>query len=266
MNWLLAKTGRVTFGTAILIADIFGMFYLALKDVAYLNEAGKRRIIWHLFKRYFYNAGVRATYINTLIAVLLGWIMITAAAIFLPEGTALGQFFQSFYVIVSIREIGPLVSGIILISRSANAVTSDVGYLKLNGEFEVLYGQRINPFIMFLVPVFFAFPVSLLMMFFYFNTVCILSSYLFLALNAGMGINLGQFVSGIVNQISAVEVLVSVAKAIIGGSVIGIISFYFGSRVVGGYEAVSRAISNSTTVQIFSFISINLLLSYIAYR
>jgi phospholipid/cholesterol/gamma-HCH transport system permease protein len=266
MNWLLSKTGAVTFATAALVADVFGMFYLTLKDIRYLGESGKRQIFWHLFKRYFYNAGVRAAYINTVIAILLGWVMIAAANNFLPSGTALGQFFQSFYVIVSIREIGPLVSGLILISRSANAVTSDVGHLKLNGEFEVLRAQRMNPFLMFLMPVFFAFPVSLLLMFFYFNTVCVLSSYLFLIMQSDLNVSLGQFVSGIIAQISALEMLVSATKAILGGSVIGIISIYFGSRVHAGYESVSRAISNSTTVQIFAFLAINILLSTMAYR
>jgi phospholipid/cholesterol/gamma-HCH transport system permease protein len=266
MNWLLTKTGAVTFSTLMLIADVFGMFYLTLKDVALLRHTGKRRIFWHLFKRYLYNAGFRAAYINTLIAVLLGWVMIAAAIKFLPEGTALGQFFQTFYVIISIREIGPLVSGIILISRSANAVTSDVGYLKLNGEFEVLNAQRMNPFLIFLMPVFFAFPISLLLMFFYFNVVCVLSSYFFLALQTGLGVTLGQFVAGIIAQTSAVEIFVAIAKAIIGGSLIGIISIYFGSRVSGGFESVSRAISNSTTVQIFAFVTINIFFSYVAYR
>lgn len=266
MNWLLGKAGGVFFGTLSLIADVFGMFFLTLKDVVFLIQPGKRRIFWHLFKRYFYNSGFRAAYINTVLAILLGWVLISAAHRFLPPGTALGEFFQWFYVIVSIRELGPLISGMILISRSANAATSDVGYLKLNGEFEVLQSLRLNPFLIFLMPVFFAFPISLMIMFFYFNIVCILSSYVILVLENSGGIPLDQFVGGVISQVTAVELYVAIAKAVIGGSVIGIISIYFGSRVTGGYESVSRAISNSTTVQIFAFIAINLLLSYIAYR
>ena len=90
MSWLLSKTGAIVFSTAALIADIFGIFYLTLKDVAFLAEPGKRRIFWYLFKRYFYNSGFRAASINTLLAILLGWILILAATKFLPAGTALG--------------------------------------------------------------------------------------------------------------------------------------------------------------------------------
>ncbi|MEH6592485.1 MAG: ABC transporter permease [Halioglobus sp.] len=266
MNWLLSKSGGISYRVANLVLDILGMFYLALKDIVYLREPGKRRIFWHLFKRYFYNAGFRAASVNTLIAILLGWILILIATRFLPEGAALGEFFQNFYVIASIREIGPLVSGMILISRSANAVTADVGYLKISGEFEVLQSLRLNPFLIFLMPVFFAFPISLLLMFFYFNTVCILSSYFFLAVHSGAGIGLEQFVGGIVEKITLLEIFVSVGKAVLGGSLIGIISIYFGARVVGGYDAVSRAISNSTTIQIFAFVAVNLSFSYMAYR
>jgi phospholipid/cholesterol/gamma-HCH transport system permease protein len=266
MNGLLCKTGALVFSTAALVSNISGMTYLTLKGVIYLGESGKRRIFFHLFKRYLYNSGVRAAYVNTLLAVLLGWVMIIITTRYLPTGTALSDYFQNFYVIVSIREIGPMVSGLILISRSANAATADVGYLKLNDEFEVLRGQRMSPFIIFLMPVFFAFPLSLLLMFFFFNVVCVLSSYIFLELASGAGIGLGMFISGLLMKISTLEILVSVAKAILGGSVIGVISIYFGSRVHGGYDSVSRAISNSTTAQIFAFLAINLLLSYVAYR
>ena len=266
MNWLLTRTGALAFGVVGTVSDLLGIFFLALRQIPFLVEAGKRRIFWHLFKRYIYNAGFRAAYINTLIAILLGWLLIGVATRVLPEGIALSEYFQSLYVIVSIREIGPLVSGIILISRSANAVTSDIGLLALNGEFEALRAQRLNPFIVCLLPVFLAFPVSLAMMFVFFNVVCILSSWLFLASLGDHSVALGQFVSGVVSQLTGHELLVSFAKAILGGSVIGIISIYFGARVRGGYESISRAISNATTAQIFAFIAINLLLSTMAYR
>ena len=104
------------------------------------------------------------------------------------------------------------------------------------------------------------------MMFIYFNTVCIVTSWAFLISMGEQGIALGQFFNGILSQLSAREVVVSFTKAILGGSVIGIISIYFGAGVKGGYDSISRAISNSTTAQMFAFIALNLLLSYKAYR
>ena len=169
-------------------------------------------------------------------------------------------------MLVIIREIGPLISGVILIARSANAVTAEMGYLKQHEQLQVLKALRISPVYLLLLPVFYAFPLSLLLMFFYFDLVCIFSSWVLMSLLHTEIISLNNFLSIIMQQISLNEVIISASKALIGGLFIGLTCIYYGASVEPKFASISKSISSSTTSQLILLFLINILLSVIAYR
>ena len=113
-------------------------------------------------------------------------------------------------------------------------------------EFQVLYSLGINPVYMFLLPVFFAFPISLLLMFVYFDVVCIISAYVVIAVSDNNPVSFLTFVLSILDQITINEIAINAVKAILGGIVIGVISIHFGARATDSFDEVSSAISNST--------------------
>jgi len=143
-------------------------------------------------------------------------------------------------------------------------VTSEIGFLRIRREFQVLDGLGINPVFLFLLPVFFAFPLSLLLLFIYFDFICILSSYVFIWLS-DPGISFSIFLGNILQQITLNEFAINAVKAILGGMVIGVISIHFGARATDSFDDVSEAISNSTTSQLMAFFLINVVLSLLAY-
>lgn len=265
---IVGRFGASVLSNLRLLGDLAGIFTLTLRESRHFLVPARRRIFWFLFKRQLYNSGFRAAYANTLIAILLGFILVSVAHDVLPAGVSITDYYSNFFVLVAIREIGPLVSGIILISRSASAVTAEVGHSKLEREFEILEAHRMSPVLLFWMPVFYAFPLSLLLMFLWFNVVCMLSSYAFLLLATDYASNIGleTFISAILWRITEIEMLVSLAKAILGGMFIGMISILFATRVEGKYTDIPRAISNSSTAQLFVFFAINASLSVLAYR
>ncbi len=163
------------------------------------------------------------------------------------------------------REIGPLISGIILIARSASAVTAEVGQMQLYRQFDALSAVNMSPALVFLLPVFFAFPLSLLLMFFYFNLICVFTSYAVIELYHEGGITLMAFIRALLEQFTFTEVVVSMTKALVGGCLIGLASLFFGYNVKDRFTDVSRAISNSNTFQLFAFFVLNVGLSYLVY-
>ena len=216
-----------------------------------------------LFFRQLYNTGIKALYPNGAVAILIGALLMARLFEYLPVQVVENQFGFLFMVIV-FRELGPLISGVILISRSATAVTSEIGYLRLRREFQVLNGLGISPVFLFLFPVFVSFPVSLLLMFIYFNIVVFLSAYFMIWLADPEAQLIVMFIS-ILDQITINEVAVNLLKALMGGVLIGVISIYFGAKVENSFGEVSAAISNSTTTQLLVFFVINVLLSLLAY-
>ena len=126
------------------VLDIIGLISVALTSSKDLLDPKRRRMFWNLFKRQLYTTGVRALYINGAIAIFIGALMMSRLFDYIPRQAIETQYGQLF-VIVIFRELGPLISGIILIARSATAVTSEIGYLRMTREFQVLNGLGINP-------------------------------------------------------------------------------------------------------------------------
>lgn len=245
------------------ILDLIGLISVALAASKLLLEKKRRGIFMALFYRQIYNTGVRALYINGAVAVLVGTLLISRLFDYIPNQVMEEQFGYLFMVIV-FRELGPLISGVILIARSATSITAEIGYLRLRREFQVLNGLGISPVFLFLLPVFFAFPLSLLLMFIYFDLVVFLSSYAMIWLS-NPNADFFALLSAILNQISLNEIAINGLKAVLGGMMIGVISIHFGAKVENSFTEVSDAISNSTTTQLMVFFVINILLSILAY-
>jgi len=265
MIGLIGKSTRNFFTMSL---DLLGMLTITVRESIHLKDSARRKMFWFLFKRQLYNSGFKAAYINALIATILGWLLITMTLSLLPKGVDFVDYYARIFYIVSVREIGPLISGIILISRSATAVTSELGNIKLKGEFDVVTAHRMSPVFLFCLPVFYAFPLSLLMMFFYFNVVCVLSSYAILLIftDFGSALSLNQYLITIVDKISIIEIITSMGKACLGGLLIGMISVLFAMQVSDKYTDISKAISSSATTQLFVFFLINVSFSFMAYR
>lgn len=238
---------------------------MAVRGVGQLTKTSRRRIFWLLFKRQLFNAGMKAAGINAVIAILLGWLVMSKAYSLVPNNAQFIDYYAQFFVIVVIREIGPLISGIILIARSASAVTAEVGHMQLYRQFEALQAVNMNPVVVFILPVLIAFPVSLLLMFFYFNVICILSAYSMIALYHDGTFTLMSFIQALMSQLSNFEMFIAVTKALVGGALIGLTSLYFGYHVSDRITDISRAISNSNTMQLFTFFLLNIALSYVVY-
>jgi phospholipid/cholesterol/gamma-HCH transport system permease protein len=245
------------------LMDIIGLISVALASSVHILAPHRRQIFFGLFIRQLYNTGVKALYINGVIAIFIGGLLMSRLFDYVPRQVLSTQYSYLFVVIV-FRELGPLISGIILIARSATAITSEIGYLRMTREFQVLHGLGINPVFMFLLPVFFAFPISLFLMFIYFNFVCLLSAYVFI-LFSDPGLNFLEFLANILNQISLNEIAINSVKAILGGMMIGVVSIHYGARATSSFDDISTAISSSTTVQLMIFFMLNVVLSLLAY-
>jgi len=266
-NWSLRGVAYVAIEPFIrffsTVTEIIGLISVALAASPLLLNRKRAQLFGALFFRQLYNTGIKALYPNGAVAILIGALLMARLFEYMPRQMVENQFGHLFMVIV-FRELGPLISGVILIARSATAVTAEIGYLRLRREFQVLSGLGISPVFLFLFPVFIAFPVSLLIMFVYFDIVVFLAAYFVIWL-ADPDAQLMVLLLSILDQISMNEVAINLVKALLGGMLIGVISIHFGARVEDSYSEVSEAISNSTTTQLLVFFVINVLLSLLAY-
>jgi phospholipid/cholesterol/gamma-HCH transport system permease protein len=122
-----------------------------------------------------------------------------------------------------------------------------------------------DPVLVFLLPVLYAFPLSLFFMMLTFASICLISSYLFIVVLYQPDLLFANFVSLISQHISLLEVIILALKILIGGILIALLCIYFGARVENKFTDISRAISSATSSQLFAFMALNVGLSFLGY-
>ncbi len=106
--------------------------------------ANPRRMRWDDMWRTFDSAGVRALVVVGLISFLTGLIMAFQAA------PPLHQFGVDIFVInlvslAIVRELGPIMTAIVLAGRSGSAFAAEIGTMKVNEEIDALTTMGLDP-------------------------------------------------------------------------------------------------------------------------
>jgi phospholipid/cholesterol/gamma-HCH transport system permease protein len=256
-----------TFGRELihLTLSLLGLSATSLRSVPVIFSSSKGPVFWLLFFRNFRQAGIESLGFVCAFSALLGFFVLGRSLTFTTAAANYADYYAEVFVVIVLREIGPLLCGILLIARSGVAVTTEIGYLKLNQEFEVLKSIGVEPRHMFLMPVFFAFPLSLLCSFLMFFVTSLVVSNLALVVYSSSLIQVEELLTLIMLKIDLLEIVVVVCKAALGGVIVGLIALHFGSEVGNRFTDISRALKRATTYQVIAYLLISVLLSTVLY-
>ncbi|MEN8176435.1 MAG: ABC transporter permease, partial [Pseudomonadota bacterium] len=243
--------------------SILALLTLLVRPRTYFGHPARRRIVYTIFRRQVEETGVQALLVTSLVAMLVGFLLVfwlpTMAA-----GEQLIPTFSQLYILVIIREVGPVMCAMILIARAGTAITAKIGYLKVFREFEAMHIMGIDPVGLFFAPIFWAFPLAMLLLVVYFNVFALAAAYLTLIPQApGLGarILLDNTLQGLDMQDAVVVTL----KCISSGFIIGVYSIFFGTRMHGRLHDVTYAMHRATTRQFITVFAVNVLISVLAY-
>ena len=113
--------------------------------------ANRKRMRWPEVRHVFELAGANAVPIVSLVSLLLGFIIAFESA------QRLAEFGAQIYVantitIVMVREMGPLMTAILLAGRSASAFAAEIGTMKVNEELNALKTLGLDPVRFLVIP------------------------------------------------------------------------------------------------------------------
>jgi phospholipid/cholesterol/gamma-HCH transport system permease protein len=174
------------------------------------------------------------------------------AANFLTPIGALDRL-GGFFVLASIREIGPTVTGIVVAGVAGTAITADLGARKVREELDALQVLGVDPVKNLVVPRFLALMIVTGLFDIYALLFGIFGGIIE-ALVAGQP--LGPFWATLFANASTTDLWGSVLKTTIFGAIIAIVCCYKGMAASGGAEGVGRAVNEAvvlTFTAIFAF-------------
>jgi phospholipid/cholesterol/gamma-HCH transport system permease protein len=159
-----------------------------------------------------------------------------------------------FFVLAAIREIGPLITSIVLAGVAGTAITADLGARKIREELDALQVLGVDPVKNLVVPRF----LSLMLVTGLFDLYALLFG-IFGGLLAAI-VNrqpLGPFWATFFANTSTVDLWGSLLKTMIFGAIIAIVSCYKGMTASGGAEGVGRAVNQAVVISILGIGAFN---------
>ena len=143
------------------VGEATGEFWNTLHDmIAFVGESFSllckaiihpRQVRWKDVLLSCINVGVDSMFIIVLIGFLMGLIMSFQSAISLQRFG--GEIFvPNMLGLVMFREMGPLVTSILLAARSGSAFAAEIGTMKINEELDALTTMGLSPMKFLVVP------------------------------------------------------------------------------------------------------------------
>ncbi|MFQ5430150.1 MAG: MlaE family ABC transporter permease [Phycisphaerae bacterium] len=206
--------------------------------------------------------GIRSLPIIVLVQVFIGIILALQMA---PTLERYGQI-QRVADIVGIamfRELGPLLSGIVLSGFAGASIAAELGTMVEGEEIKALRATALNPVKFLVVPRFLATVVMLTMLTVIADLVGVLGG-LFTS-TVVLGMSADQYLSYTKAAITHKDFISGLSKAAVFGVMISMIACYEGLNVHGGAEGVGRATTNTVVKSIVALITADVLFTVVFY-
>ncbi len=254
---LLETVGRRVADALATFAETLGTFGLFLarlaRSLVHLREFRFTSLVHHCE-----DAGLRAVPIVALMAFLIGVVLAFQGS------TQLRQFGAEVFVVdliaISIlRELGVLLTAIIVAGRTASAYTAAVGSMKMREEIDAMRTLGIDPAAALIVPRVLALVLMLPILTLIANLAGLFGGALMSWIE--LGISPAMFRTRLLDGTDVSHVLVGLSKAPVFAAVIGIIGCQAGLRVRGTAESLGRMTSSAVVAAIFAVIVIDALFS-----
>lgn len=249
----LAQVGRATLGILQEARQVFGFFgdmLLAVLGLLKEPRTANVREIPHIVER----TGADAVPIVALINFLVGFVMAFQGAVQLKQFGA--NLFVADLVGVSVtRELGPLMTAIILCGRTGAAFAAELGSMRVSEEIDALRTMGFGPVRYLVLPRTFGLMLAAPLLTLLADVVGILGG-LAVALSS-LGLTMSAYVNETRHAVDLWDVFSGVLKSVVFALAIALVSCQQGFAAEGGAEGVGRRTTASVVSILFALILID---------
>ncbi|MCZ8098027.1 MAG: MlaE family lipid ABC transporter permease subunit [Alsobacter sp.] len=198
--------------------------------------------------------GLRSVPIITLISFLVGCI-VAQQGIFQLQKFGATPFVVDLIGILTLRELGVLLTSIMIAGRSGSAFTAEIGSMKMREEIDALRVMGLDPMEVLVLPRILALMIALPLLTFLANIAALFGGGVVAWIYGD--ISQDVFLDRLQNAIGLNTFLVGLIKAPFMALVIGLIATIEGLAVKGSAESLGRQVTSSVVKSIFIVIVVD---------
>ncbi len=229
------------------LTSYFGLFLARLaRAVRHPSEFRLTALVHHCE-----DVGVRAVPIVALMAFLIGVVLAFQGSAQLRQFGA-EVFVVDLLAISILRELGILLTSIIVAGRTASAFTAAIGSMKMREEIDAMRTLGLDPAMTLFVPRILALILMLPILGLVADVMGLLGGGLMAWID--LGISPAMFVTRLVDGTDVDHVLVGMIKAPVFAIIIGVVGCHAGMQVQSNAESLGRMTSNAVVTAIFAVI------------
>lgn len=221
-----------------------------------------RQVRWGDFVNAAVEAGISALPIVGLVAFLIGVILSFQAAIGMQQFGAV-SFVGPLAALGIVREMGPLITAILLAGRSSAAFAAEIGTMTVNSEVDALVTGGLSPIRFLVVPRVLAGILVAPILTLFADIVSIFSSMLTMQI---YGIPFINFYNGMLSAVDVEDVLSGLVKATLFGVVVSAMGCLRGMQTGTGAAAVGISATRAVVSSIVMIVLVDGIFAYISYR
>ena len=239
-----------------LLLDVFRWIYRSMfyKDIRFGRAATISQIV---------RIGFRSIGIVCLVCGCIGLILAFQME---PPLATFGQTdkIANIVGVAVLRELGPLISAIVLTGFAGAAIAAELGTMVVGEEIEALEAQALNPIRFLAVPRVIATVISLVLLTIIGDVMAILAAC-FVSVEL-LGVPYELYVANTLAQVSLSDFTTGLLKAAVFGLILVAIACYNGFRVSGGAAGVGKATTDTVVQTIVTIVITDLLFTAIFYQ
>jgi phospholipid/cholesterol/gamma-HCH transport system permease protein len=201
------------------------------------------------------DVGVRALPILSLITFFIGLILALQAAYELRKFGAMNLVATAVAVSMT-RELGPLITAIVVIGRSGSAFAAEIGTMKVTEEIDALETMAISPIHFLVTPKFLAMIVMLPCLTIWANSMGILGGALFGVAQADF--TAGRYIQASIDSLFLRDITTGLVKSVMFGITITAVGCLEGLSTGAGAEQVGRSTTRAVVMSIFLVVVVDL--------
>jgi len=254
---IAGTSGRGVIRTMDHLGSICALILRLMKLITARHQEGRALVRKVIIEQIYFTA-IQALWLIIPISLILGTALIAQFA------RLSGQYDPGkLMVVLVVRELGPMITALIVILRSATSVTIELGYMNVLNEMDAIEAAGVDTWRTVLLPRLVGITSAICSLFIIFDLVSILGGFLMVWMFTYLPV--GNFLAQVSKAIGGADILVGLVKGVIFGIVISATSIYHGLKTSERITDIPPATSRAAVESFFYCLALNAFISLMFY-
>jgi phospholipid/cholesterol/gamma-HCH transport system permease protein len=213
-------------------------------------------------RKHLDDLGSKSLPLLTVVGLIMGLILALQSRPTLDRFGA-GSFLPAMIALTLVREMGPVITALIVAGRVSSGIGAEVGSMKVTEQIDALEVSAVDPYNYLVKTRVIACAIMLPLLTAYVDFLGIFGGFLAEVLSSNSSLQL--WYSEVIGSMTFYDLLPGVLKTVAFGYIIGIIGAYQGFNTTQGTEGVGRAATTAVVLSSLNIIFLDLIIVQLTY-